>query len=50
MQRLYHTHCRSHPASLGGGDVRILAEFPDRAPVILSDLSENDRPRKSSRR
>ncbi len=33
-----------------GGDVRIVAEFPDRAPVVLSDLSENDRPRKSSRR
>jgi transcriptional regulator with XRE-family HTH domain len=23
-----------------GGDVRIVAEFPDRAPVMLSDLSE----------
>src|ERR1700683_4591493 len=33
-----------------GGDVRIVAEFPDRAPVVLSDLSEDDRPRKSSRR
>ena len=33
-----------------GGDVRIVAEFPDRAPVVLSDLSEDDKPRKSSRR
>ena len=33
-----------------GGDVRIIAEFPDRAPVVLSDLSQNTRPRKSSRR
>jgi len=33
-----------------GGDVRIVAEFPDRAPVVLSELSENDEPRKSSRR
>jgi transcriptional regulator with XRE-family HTH domain len=33
-----------------GGDVRIVAEFPDRAAVVLSDLSEEDRPRKSSRR
>src|ERR1700690_4568225 len=33
-----------------GGDVRIVAEFPDRAPVLLSDLSEDNRPRKSSRR
>ncbi|MFZ0463513.1 MAG: XRE family transcriptional regulator [Candidatus Acidiferrales bacterium] len=33
-----------------GGDVRIVAEFPDRAPVVLSDLSEGDPPRKSSRR
>jgi DNA-binding transcriptional regulator YiaG len=33
-----------------GGDVRIVAEFPDRAPVLLSDLSEGDRPRTSSRR
>lgn len=33
-----------------GGDVRIVAEFPDRAPVVLSHLSEHDRPRKSSRR
>lgn len=31
-----------------GGDVRIVAEFPDRAPVVLSDLSEEDPPRKSS--
>ncbi|HEX4542689.1 MAG TPA: XRE family transcriptional regulator [Candidatus Acidoferrum sp.] len=33
-----------------GGDVRIVAEFPDRAPVVWSDLSEGDKPRKSSRR
>jgi transcriptional regulator with XRE-family HTH domain len=33
-----------------GGDVRIVAEFTDRAPVVLSDLSEDDPPRKSSRR
>ena len=33
-----------------GGDVRIVAEFPDRAPVVLLELSENDPPRKSSRK
>lgn len=33
-----------------GGDVRIVAEFPDRAPVVLSDLSEDNRSRKSPRR
>ena len=33
-----------------GGDVRIIAEFPDRAPVVLSELSKDDPPRKSSRR
>lgn len=33
-----------------GGDVRIVAEFPDRAPVVLSELSEDDPPRKRSRR
>jgi transcriptional regulator with XRE-family HTH domain len=33
-----------------GGNVRIVAEFPDRAPVVLSELSEDDPPRKSSRR
>jgi DNA-binding XRE family transcriptional regulator len=32
-----------------GGDVRIIAEFPDRAPVVLSELSEEDPPRKSRR-
>jgi transcriptional regulator with XRE-family HTH domain len=31
-----------------GGDVRIVAEFPDRAPVVLSELREDDPPRKSS--
>jgi len=33
-----------------GGEVRIVAEFPDRAPIVLTDLSEDDPPRKSSRR
>jgi transcriptional regulator with XRE-family HTH domain len=33
-----------------GGDVRIVAQFPDRAPVLLSDLSQDDRSRKASRR
>jgi len=33
-----------------GGEVHIIAEFPDRAPVVLYDLSEDDPPRKSSRR
>ena len=33
-----------------GGNVRIVAEFPDRAPVVLSDLSEDRSPRKSARR
>lgn len=33
-----------------GGNVRIVAEFPDRAPVVLSELSEEERPRKSSRK
>jgi DNA-binding XRE family transcriptional regulator len=33
-----------------GGDVRIVAEFRDRAPVVLSDLSEDAPPRKSTRR
>lgn len=33
-----------------GGDVRIVAEFRDRAPVVLSDLSEEAPPRKPSRR
>jgi DNA-binding XRE family transcriptional regulator len=32
-----------------GGEVRIVAEFPDRAPVVLSELSEEVRPRKISR-
>jgi hypothetical protein len=31
-------------------DVRIVAEFPDRAPVVLSERSEADRPRKTYRR
>jgi transcriptional regulator with XRE-family HTH domain len=33
-----------------GGDVRIVAEFPDRAPVVLFELSEDKPPRKPSRR
>ena len=33
-----------------GGNVRIVAEFPDRAPVTLSEISEDRLPRKSSRR
>src|SRR5436305_11921908 len=33
-----------------GGDVRIVAEFPDRAPVVLSKLSEDGPPRRSARR
>ena len=33
-----------------GGDVRIVAEFPDRAPVVLSELSKDDPPRKSPRK
>ena len=34
-----------------GGDVRIVAEFPDRAPVVLAaDLSEDAPPRKPPRR
>ena len=33
-----------------GGDVRILAEFPDRTPVQISELSADEPPRKSSRR
>jgi transcriptional regulator with XRE-family HTH domain len=33
-----------------GGDVRIVAEFPDRAPVVLTKLSEDEPPRKSARR
>jgi len=33
-----------------GGDVRIVAEFPDRAPVVVSELSEDEPPRRSSGR
>jgi len=32
-----------------GGDIRIIAEFPDRPPVELAELSEDDPPRKSPR-
>ena len=33
-----------------GGEVRIIAEFPDRDPVMLSDLIENTLPRRPSRK
>jgi transcriptional regulator with XRE-family HTH domain len=33
-----------------GGDVRIIAQFPDRSPVFLSHLAEERPRRKSSRR
>lgn len=33
-----------------GGDVRIVAEFPDRAPVVVSHLSEDNQSRKTTRR
>jgi DNA-binding XRE family transcriptional regulator len=33
-----------------GGDVRIVAEFPDRAPVVLSDLTGSKPPRRSFRK
>lgn len=33
-----------------GGDVRIVAEFPDRAPVELFELSQDDPPHKSFRK
>ena len=33
-----------------GGDIRIVAEFPDRAPVELSELAEDHSPRKPPRR
>src|SRR5260370_622587 len=33
-----------------GGEVRIVAQFPDRAPVVLAHLSEEHPGRKSSRR
>lgn len=33
-----------------GGDVRIVAEFRDRAPVVLSDLPQDAPPRKLSRK
>ena len=33
-----------------GGDVRIVAEFPDRTPVLLADVSEDALPRKSHRK
>lgn len=33
-----------------GDGVLIVAEFPDRAPVVLSELSEDDTARKSHRK
>jgi transcriptional regulator with XRE-family HTH domain len=33
-----------------GGELRTVAEFPDRAPVLLSEVSEDEPPRKSSRK
>ncbi|MGB2678106.1 MAG: helix-turn-helix transcriptional regulator [Candidatus Acidiferrum sp.] len=33
-----------------GGEVRIVAEFPDRRPVVLSDLSSSDPAKQSFRR
>ncbi len=33
-----------------GGDIRIVAEFPDRASVSLAELPAGARPRKSARR
>jgi transcriptional regulator with XRE-family HTH domain len=33
-----------------GGVVRIVAEFPDRAPIVLSELSEGEPSRKPRRR
>ncbi len=33
-----------------GGDVRIVAQFPDRAPVVLSQVSEEPPRRNSSRK
>jgi hypothetical protein len=33
-----------------GGEVRIIAEFPDREPILLAELAEDDVPRKASRR
>jgi transcriptional regulator with XRE-family HTH domain len=33
-----------------GGDVRIVAEFPDRAPIVLSEMSEGGSSRKRRRR
>jgi transcriptional regulator with XRE-family HTH domain len=32
-----------------GGDLRIIAEFPNRAPVLLAEFSKDDPPRKAPR-
>ena len=33
-----------------GGDLRLIAEFPDRAPVVLAGIAEEDPASKSARR
>jgi transcriptional regulator with XRE-family HTH domain len=33
-----------------GGDMRIIAEFPDRAPILLIDISPERAPRKAGRK
>ncbi len=33
-----------------GGNLSLVAEFPDRAPVVLSGIAEDEPPRKPSRR
>lgn len=33
-----------------GGNVRIVAEFPDRSPVVISELSQGGRQRRPARR
>jgi DNA-binding XRE family transcriptional regulator len=33
-----------------GGEVRIIAVFPDRAPVVLAGIPEDELPRKSARK
>ena len=43
-------NCGPYLAWHDGGDVLIVAEFPDRAPAVLSELSEDDTARKSHRK
>ena len=38
------------PVKAMGGDVRIVAEFPDRAPLVISGMSEHEPARKPRRR